>query len=106
MAARAGPPRSAELEDAVRARTAGAASTQLEVVLRLARAAELRDDDTGEHIERMSRMCGDVALELGLRGRRRETLRHAAVLHDVGKIGVPDGILLKPGRLTDGGDRR
>ena len=82
------------------ARTKDLAETQLEVVLRLARAAELHDDDTGEHIERMSRMCGEVALELGLPGhaRRDDPLRR--VLHDVGKIGVPDDILRKPGRLT------
>ena len=90
----------AELEAAVHARTQELAETQLEVVLRLARAAELHDDDTGEHIERMSRMCGEVALELGLPAARAETIRHAAVLHDVGKIGVPDDILRKPGRLT------
>ena len=56
----------AELEAAVHARTNELAETQLEVVVRLAQAAELHDDDTGEHIERMSRMCGEVALELGL----------------------------------------
>jgi CHASE2 domain-containing sensor protein len=90
----------AELEAAVHARTKDLAATQLEVVLRLARAAELHDDDTGEHIERMSRMCGEVALELGLPVTRAETIRYAAVLHDVGKIGVPDDILRKPARLT------
>ena len=90
----------AELEAAVHARTKDLAATQLEVVLRLARAAELHDDDTGEHIERMSRLCGEVALELGLPATRAETIRYAAVLHDVGKIGVPDDILRKPGVLT------
>ena len=90
----------AELEAAVHARTKDLAATQLEVVLRLAQAAELHDDDTGEHIDRMSRMCGDVALELGLPPTRAETIRYAAVLHDVGKIGVPDSILRKPARLT------
>ncbi|HWK26583.1 MAG TPA: CHASE2 domain-containing protein [Solirubrobacter sp.] len=90
-----------ELEAAVLARTHELAETQLEVVRRLAQAAELHDDDTGEHIERMSRMCGQVALELGLPAARAETIRYAAVLHDVGKIGVPDEILRKPGRLTE-----
>ncbi len=90
----------AELEAAVHARTKDLAATQLEVVLRLAQAAELHDDDTGEHIDRMSRMCGDVALELGLPPTRAETIRYASVLHDVGKIGVPDSILRKPARLT------
>ena len=90
----------AELEAAVHARTKDLAATQLEVVARLARAAELHDDDTGEHIDRMSRLCGEVALELGLPPTRAETIRYAAVLHDVGKIGVPDDILRKPARLT------
>ena len=89
-----------ELEAAVHARTTDLVETQLEVVRRLARAAELHDDDTGEHIDRMSRMCGDVALELGLPPTRADTIRYAAVLHDVGKIGVPDDILRKPGSLT------
>ncbi|MBE2316546.1 CHASE2 domain-containing protein [Solirubrobacter sp. CPCC 204708] len=89
-----------ELEAAVHARTKDLVETQLEVVLRLARAAELHDDDTGEHIDRMSRMCGEVALELGLPPTRADTIRYAAVLHDIGKIGVPDEILRKPGGLT------
>jgi HD-GYP domain-containing protein (c-di-GMP phosphodiesterase class II) len=88
------------LDAAVRARTQELEDTQLEVVERLARAAELRDDETGEHIDRMARMCELVALELGWDGARAELLRQAAILHDVGKIGLPDGILLKPGRLT------
>ena len=91
----------AELEFAVLERTAELAETQLDLVRRLARAAELRDDDTGDHIERVSRLCREVALELGLSPSVAEQLRHASVLHDVGKIGVPDHILRKPGRLTD-----
>ncbi len=77
------------------------ADTQLEAVDRLARAAELRDDDTGNHIERMSLLCEEVALELGQSRADALLLRQAATLHDVGKIGLPDGILRKPGRLTD-----
>lgn len=92
---------SSQLELEVRQRTAALEASQLEVVLRLARAAELRDDDTGEHIDRMSEMCGEVARELGFSDADADLLRHAAALHDVGKIGVPDHILLKPGRLTD-----
>ena len=83
------------------ARTAELADTQLEIVMRLAQAAELRDDDTGDHIERMSGLCREVALELGMSAAEADLVRHASVLHDVGKIGVPDGILLKPGTLTD-----
>jgi putative two-component system response regulator len=66
----------------------------------LARAGEYRDNETGEHIVRMGRMCEAVALAYGKDARWAEMLRVASPLHDVGKIGVPDSILLKPGRLT------
>jgi HD-GYP domain-containing protein (c-di-GMP phosphodiesterase class II) len=90
----------ARLDAAVKARTQELEATQLEVVERLARAAELRDDDTGEHIDRMSHLCELVALQLGTPAPRARLLRQAATLHDVGKIGLPDDILLKPGKLT------
>ncbi len=93
--------RNVELEDAVRRRTAELELTNVEAVGRLARAAELRDGGTGEHIERMSRLCELVALELGQSEATAQLLRQAAVLHDVGKIGLPDRILNKPGRLTE-----
>ncbi len=89
-----------QLERDVQERTAALTDSQLEVVLRLARAAELRDDDTGEHIDRMSALCGEVALQLGQSETDATMLQHASALHDIGKIGVPDAILLKPGRLT------
>jgi CHASE2 domain-containing sensor protein len=89
----------AALEQAVRERTAELHETQLEVVRRLARAAEWRDEDTGGHIERIGLLCERLGLAAGLPPMEAETLRHAAVLHDVGKIGVPDRVLLKPGRL-------
>jgi CHASE2 domain-containing sensor protein len=89
----------AALEQAVRERTAELHETQLEVVRRLARAAEWRDEDTGAHVERIGRLSERLALAYGLSATEAETLRHAAVLHDVGKIGVPDRVLLKPGRL-------
>lgn len=92
--------RNVELEDAVAARTAELEVTHLEAVNRLARAAELRDGDTGEHLERMSRLCELVALELGQTPATARLLRQAAVLHDVGKIGLPDRILDKPGQLA------
>jgi len=88
------------LEAAVLERTRDLELTHLEAVERLARAAELRDDDTGEHIERMSRLCELVARELGDSPAEARLLRQAAVLHDVGKIGLPDDILCKPGKLT------
>jgi putative two-component system response regulator len=71
-----------------------------ETVRRLAAAAELRDLDTGEHLERMSGYAAIIARRLGFPEDRVELLRVAATMHDVGKIGIPDHILLKPGRLT------
>ena len=91
----------AVLEQAVRERTAELHDTQLEVVRRLARAAEWRDEDTGAHVERIGILCERLALAAGFSATDAETLRHAAVLHDVGKIGVPDRVLLKPGKLDD-----
>jgi CHASE2 domain-containing sensor protein len=87
------------LERAVRERTTELHDTQLEVVARLARAAEWRDEDTGEHVVRIGLLCQQLGLAAGLSEIEAETLRHAAVLHDVGKIGVPDRVLLKPGKL-------
>jgi CHASE2 domain-containing sensor protein len=89
------------LEQAVRERTAELHETQLEVVRRLARAAEWRDEDTGAHVERIGILTERLALAAGFSVTDAETLRHAAVLHDVGKIGVPDRVLLKPGRLDE-----
>ena len=87
------------LERRVRERTEELRETQLEVVRRLALAAESRDGDTGQHIERMSRLCERLALAIGWTPTEAELLRHAAALHDVGKIGIPDRVLLKPGKL-------
>jgi response regulator RpfG family c-di-GMP phosphodiesterase len=85
------------LEERVRERTAELQETQLEVVHRLALAAELRDDETGRHIERLGELCHRLALAIGMPAAEAEVLRHAAVLHDVGKIGIPDEVLHKPG---------
>ena len=90
------------LETAVANRTRELAETQREVVERLARAAESRDGDTGAHIDRMSRMCYELGRAAGMSGDQAERLRQAALLHDVGKIGIPDAVLNKPGRFTDG----
>ncbi|MGQ9901164.1 MAG: HD-GYP domain-containing protein [Fimbriimonadales bacterium] len=73
---------------------------RLEILERLARAAEYRDDTTGQHIIRVGRLSEQIGRVLGLGEERLFELRHAAPLHDVGKIGVPDAILLKPARLT------
>ena len=87
------------LERRVHERTEELRETQLEVVRRLAQAAESRDGDTGQHIERMSRLCERLGREIGWSVADAELLRHASALHDVGKIGIPDRVLLKPGKL-------
>ncbi len=72
-----------------------------ETVLRLAKAAEFRDDETAQHTLRMSHYCRLIAEKLGFGRERCELIRLASQLHDVGKIGIPDAILLKPGKLTE-----
>ncbi|RYG69252.1 response regulator [bacterium] len=74
--------------------------SQIEVLHRLAQAAELRDDDTGQHTQRVGDLAARLAQQLKLEANQVEMIRLAAPLHDVGKIGVSDNILLKPGRLT------
>lgn len=74
--------------------------TRYESIERLARLAEYRDDATYEHPQRVGRTAGLLATQLGLAADVVEMIRRAAPLHDVGKVGVPDRILLKPGRLT------
>lgn len=71
-----------------------------ELTFSLARAGEFRDNETGHHVMRMSQMCEALALAAGQDAAWARTLRMASPLHDLGKIGVPDVILLKPGRLT------
>lgn len=73
---------------------------QEETIMRLSMAVERRDQETGDHIERMGRYCSLLASKLGWSDQRCELLRIAAPLHDVGKIAIPDSILLKPGALT------
>jgi putative two-component system response regulator len=90
-----------ELEAKVAARTLELEAAQAEVLERLAQAAEFRDDDTGEHTRRVGALSALVAAALGADEAWVAMLRRAAPLHDVGKIGIPDGILLKPGRLSD-----
>lgn len=71
----------------------------------LAAAGEYRDECTGAHVERVGRFCGMIAERMGMDAKRGELIEKAAQLHDVGKIGVPDSILLKTGKLT-GEERR
>jgi putative two-component system response regulator len=72
---------------------------ELEAAERLALACEFRDDDTNEHAQRVGRTAAVLAAEAGLPPDEVEVIRHAAPLHDIGKIGIADSILLKPGRL-------
>jgi putative two-component system response regulator len=88
------------LEERVRERTAELTDTRLEIIRRLGRAAEYRDYETGMHIFRMSHMSRLLAMRIGLAEEEADLLLHAAPLHDVGKIGIPDYVLLKPGPLT------
>jgi putative two-component system response regulator len=75
-------------------------SSREETIERLAIAAEFRDDETAQHIQRMSRYCALLAGHSGWDTERSELIRVAALMHDVGKIGIPDSILLKPRELT------
>jgi response regulator RpfG family c-di-GMP phosphodiesterase len=87
------------LEARVRERTQELRETQLEIAHRLGAAVEYRDTETGLHIDRISAFCERLALDVGMDPQEAELLRHASALHDVGKVGVPDSILLKPGKL-------
>ncbi|HEX6750802.1 MAG TPA: HD domain-containing phosphohydrolase [Longimicrobium sp.] len=89
-----------ELEEKVAARTRELELAQVEVLERLAQAAELRDDETGEHVRRVGDLCARIARAMGRDQAFAEMLRRAAALHDVGKIGIPDAILRKPGVLS------
>jgi PAS domain S-box-containing protein len=88
--------RTRRLQQAVEAREAA----ELETVERLSRAVEFRDEDTGQHVSRIGALAGTLAESARLRPRHRHLLRTASVLHDVGKVAIPDAVLLKPGRLT------
>ena len=88
------------LDEKVRSRTRELALAQLETLDRLARAAEYRDDDTGQHARRVGEMSARLGAALGLPGRQVKLLELAAPLHDLGKIAIPDAILLKPGKLS------
>jgi response regulator RpfG family c-di-GMP phosphodiesterase len=87
------------LEQRVRERTADLAEAEREIAHRLGVAVEWRDAETGVHIERMGRLCERLAREVGMTDEQAELLRHASALHDVGKVGITDDILLKRGKL-------
>lgn len=89
----------ARLEQQVERRTRQLEVTRQQLILSLARAAEHRDDDTGNHVIRVGRYAALVAREMGYPESKLAMFEQAAQLHDVGKIGIPDSILFKPGRL-------
>ncbi len=89
------------LETRVRERTAELEAAHLEGLERLALAADYRDHDTGLHTQRVGRLSARIARKLGFSERDAAILERAAPLHDVGKIGIPDSVLLKPGRLDE-----
>jgi putative two-component system response regulator len=89
----------ATLEERVAERTQELEEARLEILYRLARAAEFRDDQSGQHTLRVGRIAGRLAQVLGLPADVHELIARAAPLHDIGKIGIPDTVLLKQDRL-------
>jgi response regulator RpfG family c-di-GMP phosphodiesterase len=92
--------RSATLRDEVERATSDIAAREIETIVRLTRAAEFRDEVTGQHVVRVGHMCATLARTIGLPDEECERLLLAAPMHDIGKVATPDGILLKPGPLT------
>ncbi|MFO0426685.1 MAG: HD domain-containing phosphohydrolase [Planctomyces sp.] len=90
----------ARLEQQVERRTRQLEATRQQLILCLARAAEHRDNDTGNHVIRVGRYTSIIARCMGYPEHKLEMLEQAAQLHDVGKIGIPDSILFKPGKLA------
>jgi len=87
------------LEKEVAKRTQEISSIQLEIVRRLGMAGEFRDNETGAHVVRMSRVSEAIARGAGLDEKTCELILYSSTMHDVGKIGIPDRVLLKPGKL-------
>jgi len=89
------------LEDKVKLRTKELYHTRQEVIRRLGLAAEYRDNETGNHIIRMSKYSYLLAVAYGLPEKQADLILNASAMHDIGKIGIPDSVLLKPGKLND-----
>jgi putative two-component system response regulator len=89
----------AVLEEMVRVRTEELHRTRLQVVQRLGMAAEYRDEETGNHILRMSHICGLLARAVGWSEDGCDLILNASPMHDIGKIGIPDAVMLKPGKF-------
>jgi len=92
---------SEELETLVEERTLELWQSREETIRKLAKAAEFRDNETAQHTIRMGEYCGFLAQQADLPDKECEMIRSASPLHDVGKIGIPDTILLKPGKLAE-----
>jgi putative two-component system response regulator len=88
------------LESKVRERTAELLESHRETILTMTRAAEHKDTDTGSHISRISFYCQELAAALGMSSNFCDEIFYGSPMHDIGKIGIPDHILLKPGGLT------
>lgn len=88
------------LESKVRERTAALRNANLDAIYMLAEASEAKDHDTGMHVRRIQNISQAIALKLGLSAAAAEEIAYSAVLHDVGKMHIPDQILSKPGPLT------
>lgn len=93
--------RNRTLDAIVQQRTRQLEQSRMQVIWRLAKAGEFRDEETGEHVVRVASCSRILGRAMGLSPEKCEQLYLAAPLHDIGKIGIPDAILLKPGRLTD-----
>jgi putative two-component system response regulator len=90
-----------ELERLVRERTAELRHTRLEIIKRLGRAGEFRDNETGMHVIRVAHYCRLLGEAVRMNEEDVDLLFHAAPMHDIGKIGIRDNLLLKPGKLDD-----
>ncbi|MBF0095254.1 MAG: response regulator [Alphaproteobacteria bacterium] len=89
------------LEERVRERTRDLEENWQETIRCLARAGEFRDNETGRHLLRMSKIAHRIALAIGLPDEQADIILAASCLHDLGKIGIPDRVLLKPGSFDD-----
>ncbi len=88
------------LEQRVRERTADLQESYLETIFTLTRAAEYKDEDTGAHVQRISYYSRELARLLGMDEEFVDKIFFASPMHDIGKIGIPDHVLLKPGAFT------
>lgn len=89
------------LKEEVRKQTKDLEETRFEIIRRLGRAAEYKDNETGLHVVRVSHYAKILAKQMGLPEPYCETIYYAAAMHDVGKIGTPDAVLRKPGKLDE-----